>query len=157
MDRFPSSRSPRYPGRSDSPASRLKTSVTVVIGLFLIHAGGIAYQVRKDAYHKDYLPAISFIKQNVSSDQLLMGPGVLGFGLAYPANLIDDFRLGALSGKTPDWIVVNEWYEDMFGGLKSSEPAAYQFVRSRLETEFMPVYQHGSYTIYRRNGFTVSR
>ena len=136
--------------RNHGPAVR-GILVTVVIGLSLVHAGGVAYQVRKDAYHKDYLPAIAFIKQNVSSDQLLMGPGVLGFGLAFPANLIDDFRLGALSGKTPSWIVVNDWYEGWFGGLKSSEPAAYQFVRNRLENEYRPVYQHGSYTIYSRN------
>ena len=135
--------------RNRGPAVRV-ILVTIVLGLSLIHAGGIAYQVRKDAYHNDYLPAISFIKQNVPGDQLIMGPGALGFGLAFPANLIDDFRLGALNGKTPDWIVVNDWYEDMFGGLKSSEPSAYQFVRNRLEHQYTPVYQHGSYTIYRR-------
>jgi hypothetical protein len=146
--------------RNHGPAVR-GLLVTVLIGLSVIHAGAVANQVRKDSYHKDYLPAISFIKQNVRGDQLLMGSGVLGFGLAYPPNLIDDFRLGALSGKTPDWIVVNDWYEACFdgvaslvdfGGLKSFEPSVYQFVRNRLENEYRPVYHHGSYTIYHRNG-----
>jgi len=142
--------------RNHGPAVRAML-VTVVIGLLLIHAGGIAHQVRQDTYHKDYLPAISFLKQNVPRDQLLMGPGVLGFGLAYPPNLIDDFRLGALSGRTPDWIAVDDRYNRFFGGLKSWEPSAYQFVRNRLENEYRPVYQHGNWTIYRRNGLPEYR
>jgi 4-amino-4-deoxy-L-arabinose transferase-like glycosyltransferase len=141
--------------------------VTVVIGLSMIHAARVAHQVWQDGYHKDYLPAISFLKQNVHGEQMLMGSGVLGFGLTYPPNLIDDFRLGALSGKTPDWIVVDDFYQACFdglksvrridfGGLKSFEPAVYQFVRNRLENEYRPVYQHGSYTIYRRNGLPAT-
>jgi 4-amino-4-deoxy-L-arabinose transferase-like glycosyltransferase len=148
--------------RNHGPAVR-SLLVAVVIGLSVIHAGGVAHQVRKDPYHKDYLPVISFIRQNVHGEQVLIGPGVLGFGLAYPPNLIDDFRLGALSGKKPDWIVVNDWYEACFeglpslvnfGGLKSFEPAVYRFVRNRLENEYRPIYQHGTYTIYRRNGLS---
>ena len=64
-----------------------------------------------------------------------------------PANLFEDIRLGALRGKTPDWIVVNDWYVDSFGDLKSIEPSAYQFVRNRLDSEYKPVHRHGTYTI----------
>jgi hypothetical protein len=136
--------------RNQGPAVRVILA-TIMIGLFVIHLSGIADEVRRDAYHNDYLPAISFMKRNVHSDQLLMGPGVLGFGLAFPANLIDDFRLGALSGKTPDWIAVDSRYVRWSHALKFSEPTAYKFVRNRIEHEYTPVYEHGSYTIYRRN------
>ena len=86
--------------------------VATLVVLSIINLGGVAYHVRKLDYHKHYLPTISFLKQNVHNDRLLMGPETLGFGLAYPANLIADFRLGALSGKTPDWIVVDDWWKD---------------------------------------------
>jgi hypothetical protein len=116
----------------------------------LIHAGGAAYHVHNNSYRTQYLPAISFLKQNVRSDQLLIGPGILGIGLEYPTNLIDDFRLGALSGKLPDWIVMTDWYETWFLGLRASEPPTYAFVRNRIENEFNPVYNQGGFTIYRR-------
>ena len=125
-------------------------TVTAVFCLCLVHIGGIFYQARTDSYHKSYLPAIRFLKENTKADQMIMGPGVLGFGLRYPPNLIDDFRLGYLSQKTPDWIVVNEWYEAWFRLLKGIEPDAYQFVTARLANEFKPVYSRAGFTIYQR-------
>lgn len=128
---------------------RVATAAAVAC-LCLVHAGGVFYQARTDSYHKNYLPAIRFLKENTKADQMIMGPGVLGFGLRYPPNLIDDFRLGYLSGKTPDWIVVNEWYEAWFRLLKWIEPDAYQFVTARLANEFKPVYSRGGFSIYHK-------
>jgi len=127
----------------------------VVLALAAVHAGGVAYHVRKDAYHKTYLPAISFLKQNVRDQQLIIGPGVLGFGLAYAPNLIDDFRLGKLSGKAPEWIVIDDWYKDWFLGLKASEPETYQFVLNRLENQYHPIYDNG-FTTYRKNAASLA-
>jgi hypothetical protein len=125
--------------------------------LFLIHAGGIAYHVRNDTYHAQYVPVISFLKQNVRSDQLIIGPGVLGIGLRYAPNLIDDFRLGYLSGKVPDWIVVTDWYETWFLGLKALEPDTYSFLGNRLKNDFSPAYNQGGFAVYRRNGLPLAR
>jgi hypothetical protein len=86
----------------------------------------------------------------VSPDQSIVGPGTLGFGLRYPPNLTDDFRLGYLSGQTPDWIVVNDWYQAWFRGMRGVEPDAYQFVRNRLNNEYTRVYDHAGLEIYRR-------
>ena len=139
-----------YLWRKRVPALRAVIAAATGI-LMLIHTGGTAYQVRNNSYHRQYLPAISFLKQNLRDDQLLIGPGVLGIGLKYPPNLMDDFRLGALNGKLPDWIVINEWYENWFLGLKASEPPTYAFVRNRLANEFTTVYNQGGFIIYRRN------
>ena len=118
--------------------------------LCMIHTGGVFYRVKQDSYHQSYLPAIRFLKQNSRSDQMIMGPGILGFGLRYPPNLLDDFRLGYLSGKTPDWIVVNEFYTLWFLELRTLERDAYQFVRARLDNEFKPVYDQAGIVIYRK-------
>jgi 4-amino-4-deoxy-L-arabinose transferase-like glycosyltransferase len=118
--------------------------------LFIIHTGGIFYRVKEDSYHQSYLPAIRFLQENSRSDQMIMGPGILGFGLRYPPNLMDDFRLGYLNRKTPDWIVVNDFYTLLFLELKTVEQDAYQFVRARLDSEFMPVYDKAGIVIYRK-------
>lgn len=115
-----------------------------------LHAGGVYYQVHKDTYHQSYLPAVQYIQANVKPDQSIMGPGVLGFNLRYPPNLMDDFRLGFLNHQTPDWIAVNDWYSLWFIALRDVEPDAYQFVKKRLDTEYTPVYNHEGYTIYRK-------
>jgi hypothetical protein len=118
--------------------------------LCLIHVGGVFYRVKQDSYHRSYLPAIRFLQENSRSDQMIVGPGILGFGLRYPPNLLDDFRLGYLNGKTPDWIVVNEFYNSWFLELRAVEQDAYQFVRARLDNEFKPVYDRAGFVIYRK-------
>jgi len=117
--------------------------------LYLIHLGGVAYQVRLDAYHKTYLPAIGFLKTATTPSERIMGPAILGFGLMFPSNLNDDIRLGFRSGKTADWIVINEWYSGSFEEMKTMEPEAYQFVKARLE-RYQPRFSQGTITVLKQ-------
>ena len=119
--------------------------------LCAVHLGGIFYQARANTYHTSYLPAIRFLQANTNAQQQIIGPGVLGFGLRYAPNLTDDFRLGYLSGETPDWIVVNDWYQAWFRNMKVVEPDSFQFVRNRLDHEYSPVYDKAGFVIYRRH------
>lgn len=125
-------------------------AAAVVILLCAIHLGGIFIQARGDTYHRIYLPAMHYLQTNTSPDQSIVGPGILGFGLRYPPNLTDDFRLGYLSGQTPEWIVVNDWYQAWFRAMRGVEPDAYQFVRNRLDHEYTRAYDHAGMEIYRR-------
>jgi hypothetical protein len=103
------------------------------------------------------MPAIAFLKANVADSQSIFGAGLLGFGLAYPPNLVDDFRLGKVSGRIPDWIVVDDWYREVwyvsgwFNGLKVLEPEAFQFVEQRLKNEYIVAFDQGGFTIYKRD------
>ena len=121
-----------------------------VFVLCAIHLAGIIYQAHADTYHQSYLPAINFLQTNTKPDQSIIGPGILGFGLLYPPNLTDDFRLGYLSGETPEWIVANDWYHTWFRSLRGVEPDAYQFVRNRLDNEYTRVYDRVGMEIYRK-------
>jgi len=125
-------------------------AAALVLLLSSIHLGGVFFQVRADTYHRSYLPAIHFLQTNASPDQAIVGPGVLGFGLRYPPNLTDDFRLGYLSGQTPEWIAVNDWYQAWFLRMREVEPDAYRFVRSRLDYEYTLAYDHAGMAIYRK-------
>jgi hypothetical protein len=136
--------------RSRQLAQRILATAAPTL-LAAIHLGGVAYQVKADTYRREYLPAIDFLQKNVKSSELMIGPGILGFALSYPTNLLDDFRLGVINGKTPDWIIMNSFYEGWTSDLKVVEPDAYRALRNRLVNEFHPLYKQNGFTIYRRN------
>jgi 4-amino-4-deoxy-L-arabinose transferase-like glycosyltransferase len=125
-------------------------AAAIVFLLCLIHVGGFVYQIRADSYHRSYLPAIGFLHENTNTDQSIIGPGILGLALQYPPNLTDDFRLGYLSGETPQWIVVNEWYDVWFRAMRRVEPDSYEFVKNRLDNEYTLVYDQAGFEIYRK-------
>lgn len=125
-------------------------AVALVLLLCSIHLGGVFFQARADTYHRSYLPAIHFLQTNTTPDQSIVGPGILGFGLRYPPNLTDDFRLGYISGQTPEWIVVNDWYQAWFRLMREVEPNAYRFVTNRLDDEYTLAYDHAGMAIYRK-------
>ena len=79
-----------------------------------------------------------------------MASSEFGFAYGFRPNLLDDIRLGYYSGKTPQFIVVEEAYQYNFEAWQRSDPALYRFIRRRLAEEYEPVYDHHGYRIYRR-------
>ena len=66
-------------------------------------------------------------------------------------NLIDDFRLGYLTDKRPDIIVLDKnRYQEWIPNLKIFDPKAYQFTTSLLANEFHPVHRNEAYITYFR-------
>ena len=122
-----------------------------IFGLILLQLGGVFYIIKQNDYRKNYHPAIEFLESYPDiKSHLIMGSGELGFGLEFPDNLIDDWRLGFHSGKKPDLIVVGKQYEGMFHGLRTSEPEVYKHVTELLNQEYRQIYDHGSIKIFRR-------
>lgn len=128
---------------------------SVLIGcicLFLaVNIGGVLAVVKRDNYGKTYKPVIAFLKQNTRPDASIMGSSELGFGLGFFGNLTDDLRLGYLSGKTPDYIVVDSGYEEWIKIYSDADPRFAAFVKDRLTNEYHPVFVQPPYTIYARN------
>ena len=116
-----------------------------------LQLGGIVLRIRQNDYGRSYLPAVQFLKANAGSG-LIMGSTDLAFQLGFDANLVDDIRLGYYSGKRPDFIVVDEIYEDAFKGIGTQNLTVYQYVIDMLANQYHPVYDHGHYKIYARNG-----
>jgi 4-amino-4-deoxy-L-arabinose transferase-like glycosyltransferase len=94
----------------------------------------------------DYQPLITFLNEHNGS---VTGSAALAFGLGYD-RLTDDARLGEYSGKSSDFIIVDQWYQwDWSDIWPHSDPAAARFVRERLNA-YRLVWTRGDYRIYER-------
>ena len=121
-----------------------------VCGLILIHLAGSAYVMRRDSYHKNYLPAISFLNQNSSPASTIIGTAELSFGLAAYDSLSDDKYIGYYSGRRPDLIVVDSRYEEEHELVRVKQPEIYRHINDLLASEYHQVYAQAPYRIYAR-------
>jgi 4-amino-4-deoxy-L-arabinose transferase-like glycosyltransferase len=133
----------------DLPRSRFVVAgaLAVVVGLHLMR---ITSFNRKDRMDRDYVPVTQFLKQSTSPRQMVMGPCELAFALGFDANLIDDQWLGRFSGKSPDVIVVDDRYREMFEKMKTRRPEVYGHVTHLLDSVFTKRYDQGGYQVYVR-------
>ena len=134
-------------------STRVPRFVIVAPMLFFLalQVGGMFLRIRQNDYRRSYLPAVQFLEANAGS-ALIMGSTDLAFHLGFDANLVDDIRLGYYSGKRPDFIVVDEIYEDAFKGIWTQDLTVYQYMMDLVTTQYHPVYDQGHYKIYARNG-----
>jgi 4-amino-4-deoxy-L-arabinose transferase-like glycosyltransferase len=132
--------------------ARYKYTIWVGVGfVVLLQVGGLLKLASDLSYQKSYLPAINYLKSNISSNTSVMGSPQFGFALGFDGKLTDDTTLGYYSGKKPDLIVVGEDYRLAFNNFRLNRYEVYQYITNRLNTEYKPVYDKGNFTIYARN------
>ncbi len=125
--------------------------ITLCVGGFVaLQVGGALYRMRLNTYQNSFLPAAEFLKRRADQGSTIMGSAELGFELGFKDNLVDDIRLGYLSGKRPDFIVVEETYERSFDGYERTEPELYRHISRILNEESRVAYDQGFYKIYAR-------
>lgn len=121
-------------------------------GFLLVQVAAAVERARADAYHKDYLPVIEFLKANKAGDPApIIGPAELWFGLGPRAALLDDMRLGYYSGWRPRWIVTNKFYDDAFQDFRVHEPVVWRHDQDVLG-HFDKVFSTRDLTVYRERG-----
>jgi len=125
-----------------------------LLAFIAVQLGAVAVVVKRDSYGKTYKPTIAFIKQTIPANASIIGSSELGFDLGFFGNLTDDLRLGYVNGKTPDYIVVDSVYEEWFQIYSVTDPANYEFIRNRLASEYRPIFNNPTYTIYIRRAPT---
>ena len=127
-------------------------AIALPLVLFMmLQLGGMVQRIRQQEYQKSYLPAVNFLKATAGHSSLIMGSSELAFALGFDDNLVDDIRLGYYSGKTPDFIVVEEIYEDAFQGMRIQDEAVYQHITNLIASHYRVIYDHAHYRIYARN------
>ena len=118
-------------------------------GLFVIQTGGIAYRIRRDAWHKEYLPAVAFLRAHAKPGDLIVGSHELGFTIGFQPDFVDDHLLGLNTGKWPDYIFVEEIYRGRFDTVKLKNPEEYDKLQTRL-TQYHPIYKENDFEILER-------
>jgi hypothetical protein len=121
-----------------------------VCGLLLLQVGGVLYRMKANSYGKSFSPAVAFLKGRADKTTFIMASADLDFGLGFDSRVLDDFRLGFDSGKRPDYIVVEEIYEDNWTAVRASHPEVYGHVRRLLAEEYRVIYDQSFYKIYAR-------
>ncbi len=121
-----------------------------VAGVLTLQLGAVIYHATRYTYARTYEPAIEFLKAAVPPGRTIMGSASLGFGLDFSRNLVDDVRLGCLTARKPDFIVVNEEYRMVFRDYSIHEPELFEFIRARLTREYDRVFDQAGVQVYER-------
>ena len=109
-------------------------------------------RIKQDPYRNNYRTTTAFLKEHTGSKDLIFGSAELGFDLGFfDGRLVDDFRLGFLSGRRATFIVLDQnRYQEWIPNLKKSEPQAYSYIMQMLARDFQLVQQNSNYQIYAR-------
>ncbi|MGA2132411.1 MAG: glycosyltransferase family 39 protein [Bryobacteraceae bacterium] len=118
-------------------------------GVFAIQTGGVLYRLRRDAFHKEYLPAVAFLRSHAKPGDLVAGSHELGFLLGFQGHFVDDHLLGLNTGRWPDFIFVEEIYRLRFETVQLKNPAQYTQLRERL-AHYTIVYDKDFFQILER-------
>lgn len=123
--------------------------------LIALHAGWIANTVRKDPYHKSFLPMAEFVRQQIHANRdkpfLVMSSAELGFAISFDGPLSDDALLGYGSGRRADVVIMEaRSYESHYQGFQRYRPEVAAHIRRLLEQELRLAYNDGYYKVYAR-------
>ncbi len=129
---------------------RLRPLVAAVaILLMAVGAGGILLHVRLNEVNRIYDPAVAFVKQRASANDVVFASCSFGFGYGFDSGLIDDDTFGYFSKKAARFIVVEEIYADALNIHRQRHPAIYDHIRQAL-SNYRLVFESGDYKIYQR-------
>ncbi len=128
-----------------------RISIAICIaGLLALQIGGTLYRMKINAHGKDFLPATAYLKHHANANDIIFGSAELGFELGFTDNLVDDVRLGYISGKQPDYVVIEETYQRSHDSYRMSEPELDAHITKQLNSNLRLVYDANHYKIYAR-------
>jgi hypothetical protein len=91
---------------------------------------------------------VSFINSQRKSGDFIFGSAALGFDFGFDGQVLDDPRIGALSGKRAQFIVVDDIYRDYFRSIGKRDAALLAHMQQILGSEYQLAYQQHAYSIY---------
>ena len=123
-----------------------------VVMLLLIQFATTGRRLSQNAYATIYLPVTAYLQTHAQPKDIIMGSSELAFQLGYVDNLVDDPRLGFLSGKRPNFIVIDKIrYAASIPRSEQSEPPTWRYIQDMMR-DFHPVLSNDGYQVYARNG-----
>ncbi len=125
-------------------------SVLIAAAMFFIAlpAGGMALRIRQNTYGNFYTPTVAYLKQNMASNDYVMGGAELAFGLGFESNIIADGRFGFYTGKRPRYIVYDSGVDISWRDSKIFFPAFYDYFPRLLNDEYKVSYENDAFKVY---------
>ena len=129
----------------------------VVFVLVGTHVGSSLMRIRHDPYHRRFLQATNYLKAHMRPHDLVIGSGELAFELGFDGQVLDDSRLGELSGRKADFIVIEFQYSAFwFSMFKALEPDTYDYVTKLLDEDYELVYDQSKAGYQDTGGYTAA-
>ncbi len=119
-------------------------------GLLLLGIGGMALRIKQNTYGNFYQPMISFLKENSTENDLIMGGAENGFGLGFPKNHIADGLFGFQTKKRPKFIVYDSAVENSWQDSKNYNPEFYEYLPRLLNEEYRIAYENDAFKVYEK-------
>jgi 4-amino-4-deoxy-L-arabinose transferase-like glycosyltransferase len=134
---------------------RLRLLPPVLIGLALLgytglQLGGTLYRIKENTLGRIYQPAVAYLQQNSGPNDLIFAPGEFAWGFDFSPRLLDDLRLGYVSGRKARFVLVDSRWRELWENYRLREPALFAHIEGVLHTGYEPVYDAGGYVIYRQ-------
>jgi len=120
---------------------------SAVASILLVQAAGVAYRAWQNPYANVYAPAMKFLRERAGADDVIFGSASAAFALGFDSRLVDDVRLGFYTGRKPSFVILEEEYRQAIQDYALHQPDVYSFIRRRVTTEYVPVYEQADYTI----------
>lgn len=128
--------------------------VALLMPFLAVQLGVVGFRIVHNDYRGRYLKAAQFLKDNAKPSDLIMGSGELGFELGFDGHVLDDARMGFLTGKKPEFIVLEAHYRDFWlQTLEAYEPAAYRYIMDLFKHKYEVVYDQTN-DPYKTYGFS---
>ena len=120
-------------------------AVSLLVLVTILQLGVVGFWIVHNDYRGRFLEATKFLKRNAKPGDLIMGSGELAFELGFDGQVLDDSRLGFLTGKKPEFIVIEAHYRDFWlPTLAVYEPAAHRHIDNLFKYEYELVYDQAN-------------
>ena len=132
--------------------TRFRMPLVALLGIVLaLNLGIVSARILHNDYEHRFLAATTFLKQNAKPGDLIIGSGELAFEMGFDGQVLDDSRLGFLSGKIPEYIVIEGQYANYwFPWFSAYEPATHRYIVGLFANDYDVVYDQlkDSYKTY---------
>jgi hypothetical protein len=126
-----------------------------VTALVVLQVGWVGVVIRKDSYHRSFLPMAAFVngwtQKQGGKQVLIMTSAELAFVIGFSRTISDDALLGYQSRRQADLIVFDQRsYQSHLDGFERRRPDIAHYIRRLLAEQYVSVFSDGYYKVYER-------
>jgi hypothetical protein len=120
-----------------------------VAGLIGLEIGGIMVKSYSRSYIEDQTQVVNFVKEHAGAQTNINATAGFVYALGFDPRFKDDAYLGIDTGRIPDIIVVEEFYQGLHEGWRTRRPEDMRRISERL-ADYEVRFQIDGYRVYMR-------